>query len=292
METRKILQEKLKATLTQITHESLNSTFVGYSELYKQVIFVKVFSQEGKFLTEKTVNEQLNSRVLGFFTIENPQRFILVMKDCDPIDLKLPLTTELAFEMGQELSAFHQNVKPFEGIYLNEQLFKKVEMDVSSLKNIAVKDRLEELLKAFNPIKAKIEHDLCAYSTVVLHGDVGVRNYKLVNGKLRLIDFERARKGVNYQDFIKLFYQDFNLNKNLISSFIEGYRTKGAKVEILPETQVFLIFITAVGIMKYVEKIEDQPFEKIGELMLETCTQYFNMDSGNESKPKLNAIIE
>ena len=53
METRKILQEKLKATLTQITHESLNSTFVGYSELYKQVIFVKVFSQEGKFLTEK-----------------------------------------------------------------------------------------------------------------------------------------------------------------------------------------------------------------------------------------------
>ena len=254
MEARKILQEKLKATLTQIMHESLNSTFVGYSELYKQVIFVKVFSQEGKFLTEKTVNEQLNSRVLGFFTIENPQRFILIMEDCDPIDLKLPLTAELAFEMGQELSAFHQNVKLFEGIYLNEQLFKKVEMDVSSLKNIAVKDRLEELLKAFNPIKAKIEHDLCAYSTVVLHGDVGVRNYKLVNGKLRLIDFERARKGVNYQDFIKLFYQDFKLNKNLISSFIEGYKTKGAKVEILPETQVFLIFITAVGIMKYVEK--------------------------------------
>lgn len=292
METRKNLQEKLKATLTQITHESLNSTFVGYSELYKQVIFVKVFSQEGKFLTEKTVNEQLNSRVLGFFTIENPQRFILIMEDCDPIDLKLPLTAELAFEMGQELSAFHQNVKLFEDIYLNEQLFKKVETDVSSLKNIAVKDRLEELLKAFNPIKAKIEHDLCAYSTVVLHGDVGVRNYKLVNGKLRLIDFERARKGVNYQDFIKLFYQDFKLNKNLISSFIEGYRAKGAKVEILPETQVFLIFITAVGIMKYVEKIEDQPFEKIGELMLETCTQYFNMDFGNESKQKLNAIIE
>lgn len=254
METRKILQKKLKATLTQITHESLNSTFVGYSELYKQVIFVKVFSQEGKFLTEKAVNEQLNSRVLGFFTIENPQRFILIMKDCAPIDLKLPLTAELAFEMGQELSAFHQNVKPFEGIYLNEQLFKKVETDVSSLKNFVVKGRLEELLKAFNPIKAKIEHDLCAYSTVVLHGDVGVRNYKLVNGKLRLIDFERARKGVNYQDFIKLFYQDFNLNKNLISSFIEGYRTKGAKVEILPETQVFLIFITTVGIMKYVEK--------------------------------------
>ena len=60
----------------------------------------------------------------------------------------------------------------------------------------------------------------------------------------------------------------------------------------MPETQVFLIFVTAVEIMKYVEKIEDQPFEKIGELMLETCTQYFNMDFGNESKQKLNAIIE
>ena len=59
METRKILQEKLKATLTQITHESLNSTFVGYSELYKQVIFVKVFFQEGKFLTKKLLMNNL-----------------------------------------------------------------------------------------------------------------------------------------------------------------------------------------------------------------------------------------
>ena len=73
METKEILQKKLKANLTQITHQSLNSTFFGYSEIYKQVIFIKVFSQEGKFLTEKAVNEQLNTRVLDTFVIKQIQ---------------------------------------------------------------------------------------------------------------------------------------------------------------------------------------------------------------------------
>ncbi|WP_338212192.1 phosphotransferase [Lactobacillus juensis] len=96
------------------------------------------------------------------------------------------------------------------------------------------------MLALFTTRKADIEEDLKAHATTVLHGDVGLRNYKIVEGQLSLIDFERARMGVNYQDFIKLFYQDFRLNLKLIASFINGYRKCGEEVAVTPLTQSFL----------------------------------------------------
>ena len=291
METKEILQKKLKANITQITHQSLNSTFFGYSEIYRQVIFVKVFSQEGKFLTEKAVNEQLNIRVLDTFVIKQTKQFVLVMKDLAPIDIKEGITPDMAFDMGIELSQFHQKVNPFSGIYLNNQLFEKAKFDISSLQNEEIKSRLLQALILFTEQKADIEEDLKAHATTVLHGDVGLRNYKIVGGQLSLIDFERARMGVNYQDFIKLFYQDFRLNQKLIASFINGYRKCGEEVVVTPLTQSFLIFITAIGIMKYTEKIEDKPFKEIGEQMLGTCFSFLGIGSQDNNKVNMHALI-
>ena len=291
METKEILQKKIKANLTQITHQSLNSTFFGYSEIYKQVIFVKVFSQEGKFLTEKAVNEQLNTRVLSSFVIKQTQQFVLVMKDLAPIDIKEEITPDMAFDMGIELSQFHQKVKPFSGIYLNNQLFEKAKSDSNSLQNEEIKSRLLQVLALFTARKADIAADLTAHATTVLHGDVGLRNYKIVGGHLSLIDFERARMGVNYQDFIKLFYQDFRLNHGLITSFISGYQECGEEVVVTPLTQAFLIFITAIGIMKYTEKIVDEPFKEIGEQMLATCFSFLGVGSHDSVKVNMHALI-
>ena len=291
METKEILQKKLKANLTQITHQSLNSTFFGYSEIYKQVIFVKVFAQAGKFLTEEAVNQQLNTRVLDSFAVKQTQQFVLVMKDLAPSDIKEEITPDMAFDMGIELSKFHQKVKPFSGIYLNNQLFEKAKFDISSLQNEEIKSRLLQALILFTEQKADIEEDLKAHATTVLHGDVGLRNYKIVAGHLRLIDFERARMGVNYQDFIKLFYQDFGLKKELIVSFVKGYEKCGEKIAVTPVTQVFLIFITAIGIMKYTEKIEDKPFKEIGEQMLATCFSFLGIGSQDNNKVNMHALI-
>ena len=291
METKEILQKKLKANLTQITHQSLNSTFFGYSEIYKQVIFVKVFAQAGKFLTEKAVNQQLNTRVLDSFAVKQTQQFVLVMKDLAPIDIKEEITPDMAFDMGIELSQFHQKVKPFSGIYLNNQLFEKAKSDSNSLQNEEIKSRLLQVLALFTAQKADIEKDLMAHATTVLHGDVGLRNYKIVAGHLRLIDFERARMGVNYQDFIKLFYQDFGLKKELIVSFVKGYEKCGEKIAVTPVTQVFLIFITAIGIMKYTEKIEDKPFKEIGEQMLATCFSFLGVGSQDNDKANMQVLI-
>ena len=291
MTIEKILQEKLQADLTKITHESQNSTFVGNSTKFEQKIFVKVFAQEGKFLTEKAVNEQLNTRVLDSFAVKQTQQFVLVMKDLAPSDIKEEINPDMAFNMGIELSHFHQKVKPFSGIYQNNQLFNKAKRDIDNLNKPEIKNKLLKLLAQFTAERAGIEKDLTVHANTVLHGDVGLRNYKIVAGHLSLIDFERARMGVNYQDFIKLFYQDFGLNKELIISFVKGYEKCGQKVAITPVTQAFLIFITAIGIMKYTEKIVDKPFEKIGEQMLATCSSFLNTGSLNESLTNMNAII-
>ena len=291
MTIEKIIQEKLQADLTKITHESQNSTFVGDSAKFKQKIFVKVFAQKGKFLTEKAVNEQLNTRVLDTFVIKQTQQFVLVMKDLAPIDIKEEITPDMAFDMGTQLARFHRNVKPFSGIYLNNQLFEKAKSDSNSLQNEEIKSRLLQVLALFTAQKADIEKDLIAHATTVLHGDVGLRNYKIVAGHLRLIDFERARMGVNYQDFIKLFYQDFRLNQKLIASFINGYRKCGEEVVVTPLTQSFLIFITAIGIMKYTEKIADKPFKQIGEQMLATCFSFLGVRKKNSDKANMSALI-
>ena len=291
MTIEKFLQKKLQAGLTKITHESQNSTFVGDSKKFKQKIFVKVFAQAGKFLTEKAVNEQLNTRVLDFFVVKQTQQFVLVMKDLAPSDIKEEINSDIAFNMGKELSHFHQTVKPFSGIYLNNQLFNKAKRDIDNLNKPEIKNKLLKLLAQFTAERADIEEDLKAHETTVLHGDVGLRNYKIVAGHLSLIDFERARMGVNYQDFIKLFYQDFGLKKELIVSFVKGYEKCGEKIAVTPVTQVFLIFITAIGIMKYTEKIVDKPFEKIGEQMLANCSLFLDTGSLNESLTNMNAII-
>ena len=291
MTIEKILEEKLQADLTKITHESQNSTFVGDSAKFEQKIFVKVFAQAEKFLTEKAVNEQLNTRVLDSFVVKQTQQFVLVMKDLAPSDIKEEITPDMAFNMGIELSHFHQKVKPFSGIYLNNQLFNKAKRDIDNLNKPEIKNKLLKLLAQFTAERADIEKDLAVHANTVLHGDVGLRNYKIVADHLRLIDFERARMGVNYQDFIKLFYQDFGLNKELIVSFVKGYEKCGEKIAVTPVTQVFLIFITAIGIMKYTEKIVDKPFEKIGEQMLATCTSFLNTGSSEEKLTNMNAII-
>lgn len=291
MTIEKFLQEKLQADLTKITHESQNSTFVGDSAKFEQKIFVKVFAQAGKFLTEKAVNEQLNTRVLDSFVVKQTQQFVLVMKDLAPSDIKEEINPDMVFNMGIELSHFHQKVKPFSGIYQNNQLFNKAKRDIDNLNKPEIKNKLLKLLAQFTAERAGIEKDLTVHANTVLHGDVGLRNYKIVAGHLSLIDFERARMGVNYQDFIKLFYQDFGLNKELIVSFVKGYEKCGQKVAITPVTQAFLIFITAIGIMKYTEKIEDKPFEKIGKQMLATCSSFLNTGSLNESLNNMNAII-
>ena len=279
MKIKTFLDQKLKADLSPITHESLNFTFVGYSSFYEQSVFVKVFAEKRKLDTERAVNLECNHRVLQAFQVPgSPIRFALVMKDITPEDLPAELSVPLAFNMGKVLADFHTHVQPFENIKTMQDSFGKIGEDVDGLKDRRKKEKLDRLLTNFSRYQLIIQKDLLAHANVVLHGDVGVRNYKMVAGKLALIDYEKARLGPVYLDFIKLFYQDFKLDSNLIQAFLKGYRFDGATFKINPLTQTFLIYTTSVGIAKYTDKIRDDDFKAVGDQMISTVAAFFSKE--------------
>lgn len=262
------LNQRLQADLRLINHESLNNTFVGYSQLFQQSIFVKQFVKKQAYLTEKNVTNQLNDRVLTGFPLNDS--FILVLKDWSPKDIKQPINSKLAFEMGVVLGDFHLKVQPFPGIKVVKNQFDNYLAEINTFCESSYKKRLKELVNKFLPYKNEIQSELSAHSNYVLHGDVGIRNYKYIFGKLMLIDFEKARLGPVYQDFIKLFYQDFAMDDKLIQAFLKGYSTKNSDYQLSELTRKYLIFTTAIGIFNYTENIEDIAFRNIGEKMLET----------------------
>lgn len=262
------LNRKLQANLTPINHESLNHTFVGYSHLFHQSIFVKQFAKKQAYITEKNVTDQLNDRVLTGFSFDNT--FVLVLKDWSPKDVSKPVDSKLAYEMGKILATFHLEVKPFPGIKIVKNQFDDYLAEINNFHKSVYKVSLTKLEDKFLPHKNEIQEELSNQSKYILHGDVGVRNYKYIDGKLTLIDFEKARLGPVYLDFIKLFYQDFALDNELINSFLRGYSTENADYQLFDLTKRYLIFTTAIGIFNYTEKIEDQPFKNIGIKMLET----------------------
>ncbi|TVV15512.1 phosphotransferase [Lactobacillus gasseri] len=260
------LNQKLQSNLKPINHESLNKTFVGYSNLYQQSVFVKQFAKEQGCYTEETVTRQMNDRVITTFSIDN--RYILVLKDVEPRDIPSTIDQNLAFEMGQVLGKFHIQIKPFSKIKIVQNQFGDYLSEINTFQDSFYKSQLNKVAEKFKTHRNEIQNDLKINSHFVLHGDVGIRNYKYIGGKLTLIDFEKARLGPVYQDFIKLFYQDFSLNLDLIDSFLKGYSTKNSDYQLLGLTKQYLIFTTAVGIFNYTEKIEDIAFKKVGERML------------------------
>lgn len=267
------LEQKLNATLQPINHESLNKTFVGYSKYYQKNIFVKVFKQEQKFYTEKMVSEELNDRVLASFPMES--KWILVMTDIAPQDIKREINNDLAFKMGQVLGEFHKTIKPFPKITQFKVDFSGEIEEINRFKDTPAKSELILLSNRFLIDQEKIKKDLIVHSNIVLHGDVGLRNYKYVDHNLRLIDFERAKVGPAYLDFIKLFYQDFGLKVDLISAFFKGYQAKKIDYQLDPLTKMYLIYASAVGIMNYTEKISDPKFRAIGFKMINDVKEYF-----------------
>ncbi|RMC47987.1 hypothetical protein [Lactobacillus sp. ESL0225] len=186
MEIKRLLEQRLQAKLRVISHQSFNRTFVGFSQQYQQSVFVKVFLQERNWLTEKAVNEQLNSRVLAAFKVDvEPILYVLVMTDMAPADIAVPVSKALAFLMGEKLAIFHAQVRPFAGIRQDSEPFIKIHQRIKQLRSSSMRNQI------------MIETELLNSSTV-LHGDVGVRNYQFVTNQLVLIDYEKVQLGVSY----------------------------------------------------------------------------------------------
>ncbi|BDR57287.1 phosphotransferase family protein [Xylocopilactobacillus apis] len=249
------LENLIEGGLMLVGHRSENQSFVGFSKVYNQSVFIKVFSPENllKMKIEAEVNNQLNNRVIATFYEPIP---ILIMSDVKPVDITDLIDQDLSYNFGKILKEFHQTLKP-------SSEMSNLTNKISKIEQSFVSSKFREIFDKFLSMKSRINEDM-SY-TCVLHGDVGLRNYKIIDNEMTLIDFERAQIGIADYDFIKLFYQDFDSKKELIDSFLDGY---GEKRTIFPETWMFLVFITAIGIMDYVEKVNDPTFRHIGIRML------------------------
>lgn len=265
----------------EIEHESLNRTYVGYSSKYQQKVFLKLYRKVNhtKFVVEREVNQQLNDRYIGEFQLdEKITDFIygLVLKDINPqnIDFRGD-DSQIVFELGLQLGRFHKTVMPFDGLPSIVDLTDVVTEGIQQVHIVETRMALEQLQRDFMKTYPHIMQKTSSHS-VVLHGDVGVRNFKIVASDLSFIDFERAKKGVPYLDFVKLFYQDFKLDNGLMDSFKKGYETVASLAEIPEHLRWYCVFYTAIGIIKYTERVDDKLFQMLGETMLSDCRCFLN----------------
>ncbi|WP_158592798.1 MULTISPECIES: phosphotransferase [unclassified Lactobacillus] len=275
MNVKQILDQQLVADLKLIPHESKNISFSGFSYLYQQTIFVKVFQVKHKMETEKKVNQQINQRYLTDFVIE-PAQYVLVMHNLDLEDIARPITPDLASTMGEVLSDFHREVKPFAGINKEIDYWIMANETLTNISASSFNIHLQEILSYFELYAKTIEQDINRTSKHVIHGDVGLRNYKIVAGRICLIDFEKAKIGPVFLDFTKLFYQDFRNDQKLKKAFLRGYQSNQIDWQISKVTENFLLFITALGIFSYTSQIMDTNFEQVGMRMLADVEQYLS----------------
>jgi len=260
MLTTTALNLRYGATLVKIPHQSLNASYVGFSERFGQPIFVKQFApgQTKKWQAETAITEQMSDWLLAF----DAKTRILVRQDLPFMPVE-KLDQALASDMGRVLADYHRRVQPFPGIQDN---YRAIEM-LATISD----PQLVDGARWFQAHAEGIEVQLQAVPAVVRHGDVGLRNYRYLNGQLCLIDYERAQLGMAQQDFIKLFYQDFQSDQVLIQAFLSGY----GELAPVPElTWMYTIFITVVGIFNYVRKVSDPAFLAVGQRMLRDVRNY------------------
>jgi len=258
------LEMQLQADLVRLDHPSFNTMFTGFSRRWQCQLFVKVFAADrfGKFSTERTINEQLNDRVLMSSQLATGE-WVLVMRDLSMTPLAAELTPELAQQMGSVLVHFHRTVQLPAATNQPSMVMTKI----AGLRQTPAYPQLLKLQHLYESRQSVIEAELVQVKPVVLHGDVGCRNYQFINGSLGLIDFERAHLGVPQVDFQKLFYQDFAGEQSLQQAFLNGY---GALPALSSLTSSWLTFQSAVGILSYVQRLPDPEFEQVAQRMLQT----------------------
>ena len=66
MTIEKKLNNYLQGELKPISHKSLNRTFIGYSNLFQQKVFVKQFAKKQGWYTEKKVTEQMTGTMFSW----------------------------------------------------------------------------------------------------------------------------------------------------------------------------------------------------------------------------------
>ena len=258
------LERRFLAKLEKVNHISENQHYIGYSKLYNRKIFIKVFDDENKFILE---NEILKDESSLYITSDYLNK-ILVLSFREYKNLvSSDMENDVLIKISKVISNFHKKKYIDKGKYKETSLKKILEYNLSRLVKREEFDLLSRIYYEFFKLLCDLEGEY-KDSLVTIHGDFCLRNIKVYNENIVLIDFERAKYASYYLDFIKFFYNDLDNNKEKKDIFLKEYYQESNKKKISRNLEYCLIFISSMGILNYTMRIEDREFEKLGLAML------------------------
>ena len=258
------LERRFLAKLEKVNHISENQHYIGYSKLYNRKIFIKVFDDENKFILE---NEILKDESSLYITSDYLNK-ILVLSFREYKNLvSSDMENDVLIKISKVISNFYKKKYIDKGKYKETSLKKILEYNLSRLVKREEFDLLSRIYYEFFKLLCDLEGEY-KDSLVTIHGDFCLRNIKVYNENIVLIDFERAKYASYYLDFIKFFYNDLDNNKEKKDIFLKEYYQESNKKKISRNLEYCLIFISSMGILNYTMRIEDREFEKLGLTML------------------------
>lgn len=271
-----ILDKELLGSFKLMDNISYNKCYYGYSDKFKKNIFIKIFNNNNIFKFNREKEIQIKYTNLYIYDFEILDNKILVLEYREYKNIKL-LNNKTIISIANKIAEFHNKKIYYEINAIN--LVTKILNTLEKIKKRKDYKYLKNIVNNYEKFFNNVNHEEKLINKVNIHGDFSLRNIKLYNNKLEIIDFERSKKSIYFLDFIKFFYTDLNGNKNKINLFLEKYYKKSNQKNISEIFKHALILYTSLGIMKYTMDINDIEFEKIGLKMLRDVENFLKIEN-------------
>lgn len=246
-----------------------NKHLVGYSNLYNENLFIKIFIDESMFYAEQHVNQVYYPEIY-LDSVIYEDNYVVVLKDRELFDIDQELNEERTYKYGTMIANFHNKLTNNVSVKNDtRRLSEIVDEDFQNLKNTEYEKKVSEAYEHIQRVLQQVDNEYELLPKVVLHGDFSLRNIKKYKDNEVLIDFEHSRMGSQYEDFIKFFFNEV-VDVSLRNEFLKGYRDQGEFEIPSSELQQVLLFKTAIEIYLFHLSHPKKKFGKMADMMIQT----------------------
>lgn len=248
------LQSRLQCTkLLPFCERTHNMHYFGFSQLVNKEVFVKVFTDKKLYNNELHIYLNYKSeRLIDYIEFEDKYIIIIELQNYAPFIWQ---DDKCIKEAATVIADFHKNydmnLKPID-------LYSRLEKKFNSIKKNTM---INQIYEFFILNKNDIEEEYSSMNKTIIHSDFGERNLKYNNGIIELIDFERIKVSIPWLDFVKIFVMEITDQREQ-NIFLDEYQ-KLTNLERPSKNLIGLLnFIEALGMIKYLSKIESDVLEK------------------------------
>lgn len=246
-----------------------NQHLVGYSKLYKDNLFIKIFLDEAMFYAEQHVNQVYYPEIY-LDSVIYEDKYVVVLRDRELSDIDQKLNEDRAIKYGAMIADFHSKLTNNVSVKNDtRKLSEIIEEDFQSLKNTEYEKKVNAAYKNIQKVLPQADNEYELLPKVVLHGDFSLRNIKQYKDSEVLIDFEHSRMGTQYEDFIKFFFNEV-IDVSLRNAFLKGYRNKREFEIPSSELQQVLLFKAAIEIYLFHLSHPKKKFGDMADMIIQT----------------------